>query len=76
MVGVRLFGDLQSALAQDPANPSIPVRLGAVLVVVHLMSVCSEDIVFASAEVGVDLSRKDGILRHVRLPRVVVEREE
>lgn len=38
-----------------------------------LVSVCAEDVVFAAAEVGVDLAGQQSILRDVRLARVVVQ---
>ena len=42
---------------------------------VDFLSVGAKDIMFAAAEVGVDLAWKDGILGDVGLARVVIQRQ-
>ena len=82
VVGTEDVGELRGASATYQYAASISIGGGSILLHrllvqrPHLLAIGAEDIVLAAAKVRVHLARQQGVLGHVRLARVVVQRQD
>ncbi|OSS46628.1 hypothetical protein B5807_08353 [Epicoccum nigrum] len=83
VVGAEHVGELRGASAKyQPSAPAcistggIPLLHRPLVQRPHLLAICAEDIVLAAAKVRVHLARQQRVLGHIRLARVVVQRQD